>query len=249
LRAEYLKGVMGLVMRRKLDTTTVAVSSSSDTRSDVELLAAPLVTCSWPDLYCEKVQTLIGLTSPKCLVEVGVAYGYHAQHSLRHNPGTRYVGVDPYLAAYDPGDGFDKDVAKLFNTEPVEAMNRLFLAVSEGLEGEFGDRFRLVRSPSAVVAKEFDGLSVPFVFIDGDHRYEALLADLRAWWPMVEVGGVLVGDDHIWPGVERAVKEFFNALGHPYFVIEGPERSHESFYAVRERNLSPQLGVAKHHWS
>lgn len=233
LRTKYWKGIIDRVMRRKLDATTVAVSSSPGTRLDAELLAAHLVTCSWPDLYYEKVQTLIGLTSPKCLVEVGVAYGYHAQHILRHNPRTRYVGVDPYLAAYDPGDGFDKDVAKLFDTEPIGAMNRLFLAVSEGLKGEFGDRFRLVRSPSAVAAKEFDDLSVPFVFIDGDHRYEAVLADLRAWWPKVESGGVLVGDDHIWPGVERAAKEFFNALGHPYFVIDGPERSHESFYAVK----------------
>ena len=233
MRTEYWKAVLGRVIGRKLDTTAVAFSSSPDTRSDSELLAAHLVTCSWPDLYYEKVQTLIGMRSPECLVEVGVAYGYHAQHILRHNPGTRYVGVDPYLAAYDPGDGFDKDVAKLFDTEPVEAMNRLFLAVSEGLEGEFGDRFRLVRSPSAIAAKEFDDLSVPFVFIDGDHRYEAVLADLRAWWPKVGGRGVLVGDDHLWPGVARAVNEFFNALGHPYFVIKDPEGSHESFYAVK----------------
>jgi hypothetical protein len=184
-----LKELLSRVTGLKFDSADVAVFPNHDTTSDAELLAAYRLKCAWPELYYEKVQTLIRMTHPEFVVEVGVAYGYHAQHILRRNSAARYVGVDPYLASYDPEDVFDKDVADLFCTHPVDAMNRLFLSVSESLEGEFGHRFRLERAPSTTVARDFEDGSVPFVFIDGDHRYEAVLADLRAWWPKVEGGG------------------------------------------------------------
>lgn len=64
---------------------------------------------------------------------------------------------------------------------------------------------------------EMDSLSVAamaqdnladFVFIDGDHRKEAVLADCRAWWPKVKPGGTLAGHDRGLPGVDAAVRQF-----------------------------------------
>ncbi|HEY0185520.1 MAG TPA: CmcI family methyltransferase, partial [Rhodopila sp.] len=46
-----------------------------------------------------------------------------------------------------------------------------------------------------------------FVYIDGDHEYESVIFDLRAWLQLVSDGGVLLGDDYEWPGVRRAVEE------------------------------------------
>lgn len=55
-----------------------------------------------------------------------------------------------------------------------------------------------------------------FVFVDADHSYEGVLADLRAWWPLVRVGGAIAGHDHTrdWPGVEKACREFFGEGGY-----------------------------------
>jgi hypothetical protein len=53
---------------------------------------------------------------------------------------------------------------------------------------------------------------------------------------------VLVGDDYLFPGVKEGVNEFFNALGHPYFVIRDAQTSHETFYAVKGTDLKPDVG-------
>jgi hypothetical protein len=56
------------------------------------------------------------------------------------------------------------------------------------------------------------------------------MADLKAWWPELTPGGVLVGDDYFkkslvqgllgqekWPEVRRAFDEFFAANAHTMF--------------------------------
>ncbi|NQU09280.1 class I SAM-dependent methyltransferase [bacterium] len=49
-----------------------------------------------------------------------------------------------------------------------------------------------------------------FVYIDGNHDYQAVAEDLASWWPRIRVGGLLCGHDY-WsrqPGVIKAVEEF-----------------------------------------
>lgn len=59
------------------------------------------------------------------------------------------------------------------------------------------------------------------VFIDADHSYEAVRNDLRAWWPVVENGGLFCGHDyHMFPGVKRAVDEWAKENGHTV-IVEG----------------------------
>lgn len=48
-------------------------------------------------------------------------------------------------------------------------------------------------------------VELDFVFIDADHRYEAVGEDIRAWRQLVKPGGVIAGHDYGWEGVNRAV--------------------------------------------
>lgn len=62
-----------------------------------------------------------------------------------------------------------------------------------------------------------------FVFIDGDHRHEAVLRDLRDWTPRLPVGGVVALHDMFYPtisGVATAVTEWWigGGMGRWQFV-------------------------------
>lgn len=60
---------------------------------------------------------------------------------------------------------------------------------------------------SAETAGKFNDRSLDFVFIDAEHTYEAVAADIRAWLPKVKPGGFIAGHDYRIPGVAQAVQE------------------------------------------
>ncbi len=64
-------------------------------------------------------------------------------------------------------------------------------------------------SPAA--AEAFEERSVDFVWLDGDHTFEAVGMDIAAWLPKLRFGAVLGGDDWRFPGVARAVRHAFKA--------------------------------------
>jgi len=65
-----------------------------------------------------------------------------------------------------------------------------------------------VVSDSAEAAARYADGALDFVFVDADHSREAVLRDLRAWWPKIRPGGVLAGHDFEEEGVSAAVREF-----------------------------------------
>lgn len=75
------------------------------------------------------------------------------------------------------------------------------------------DHIKDIRSASADAAVRFQDGSVDFCYVDALHTYEGVMADLHAWWPKIRAGARFGGDDYTkgWPGVTRAVGEFFGA--------------------------------------
>ncbi len=74
------------------------------------------------------------------------------------------------------------------------------------------DCIEMMRMRSHVAAGLFKDRSLSFVFIDGDHAYEAVKLDISLWREKVKPGGILAGHDYTkeWPGVVRAVDEAFS---------------------------------------
>ena len=58
-----------------------------------------------------------------------------------------------------------------------------------------------------MAAATYQDGSLDFVFIDGQHTYEAVCEDIDAWLSKVKPGGVLAGHDHRYPPVAKAVAE------------------------------------------
>jgi cephalosporin hydroxylase len=177
----------------------------------------------YEDVYDEAVRRA---PSGATLVEIGVGFGrslaYLAEASRRANKRFRIVGVDPLVddwGSEHPTWGAEHAAWARSLGGPV---NALFASLREHAPCVLED-LHLLRCRSLEAARIFADGSVHFVFVDGNHHYEHVLADFRAWWPkLVRPGGMMAGHDWTreFPGVERAVSEFFALV---------PERRGTSF--------------------
>lgn len=82
-----------------------------------------------------------------------------------------------------------------------------------------------LRKPSVEAAETFANGSLDFVFIDADHSYAAVCADIAAWSPKLRPDGVLAGHDYDNSNVQRAVRDSlpgrFRVFEHTWIVDDG----------------------------
>ncbi len=77
-----------------------------------------------------------------------------------------------------------------------------------------GERGLIIRADSTEAARMVQDESLDFVFIDADHSYWGVKADILAWRGKLKPGGLLCGHDYdnkgdpCGPEVKRAVDEF-----------------------------------------
>jgi cephalosporin hydroxylase len=76
-----------------------------------------------------------------------------------------------------------------------------------------------LRMHSIAAANLFKGHSVSALFLDGDHSYEALSEELRAWYPKVSKDGYFIGHDSNWGSVRLAVRHFCEEYGLEYSTM------------------------------
>jgi len=71
------------------------------------------------------------------------------------------------------------------------------------------DYIKVIKGNSEIIYGLFDDNSIDFLFIDGNHEYEAVKQDISLWLPKVKKGGVISGHDYDLESVKRAVDEIF----------------------------------------
>lgn len=142
-------------------------------------------------------------------VEVGVAFGGHAEAILEQTNVETLYGIDPY----EHIEGYD-DVLNL----PQAGFESMFWYMA-GRLSRFG-RYVHIRERSAVAAQRAVG-NCDFVYIDADHSYNGVLQDLTLWTPKVRDGGIIAGHDYggeKTPGVKAAVDQFCKAYRLPLHI-------------------------------
>ena len=122
-------------------------------------------------------------------LEIGTHRGENAYNMLRLLDIEKMFFVDPYLP-HETGCKHYKKAKKVLS----KWHNKIY--------------FRLAKSEEA--SKMFRNNYFDFIYIDGDHSYEAVKRDIDLYYPKVSEGGVLGGHDFCGscPGVCRAVIEF-----------------------------------------
>ncbi len=73
-----------------------------------------------------------------------------------------------------------------------------------------------IKEFSTKASLSYKNNSIDFVFLDGNHLYKSVIADIEHWLPKIKIGGILSGHD-FWnkehylyqEGVNKAVTEKF----------------------------------------
>jgi len=144
--------------------------------------------------------------------EIGVWKGDFSERILEVVRPVRLHLIDPWQAV--GGGRYESARYGGGLAEGQAEMDAIYAGVLERFERE--RRAGLVevhRLPSVDAAARFRDGELDFVYVDGNHRYEFVKADLETYAPKVRPGGFLAGDDYSvagwWEdGVTRAVDEF-----------------------------------------
>jgi hypothetical protein len=141
---------------------------------------------------------------PKVVIEVGCWFGQSTRHmaSLLPEGGVIYA-VDHWRGSTEHQPGHPYWTPKL----PYLYEQFLSNVIHEGLT----HKIIPVRMESLEASKFLSHLTPDLIYIDASHDYEAVYADIEAWFPLVKGHGILSGDDYAngeGLPVKRAVDQF-----------------------------------------
>ena len=162
------------------------------------------------EAFVKRRDQLPGLLNSRGLtgvgVEVGVQRGAYSETILAGSRLAELILVDPWREFADY-----QDIANV-----AQAAHDRILVEARTRLGRFGRRANFLRTTSLEAAEQTADGSLDFVYLDGRHDYESVIADLYAWCPKMRPGGIIAGHDYVdgnLPsglfGVRSAVDEFF----------------------------------------
>lgn len=143
------------------------------------------------------------LASTHVAVHVGVWLGRSMAEHMDAYPQATVIGVD----LFEPSDALVANMVVPFDW---------YMAARKALDYYGRPEGILLKGRSADVATLFPPRSIDLVFLDGDHRYDAVRQDILAWWPALAPGGWMAGHDAHHQGVSQAVHDIL-----PEFKAEG----------------------------
>lgn len=146
---------------------------------------------------------------PGAAAEIGVAEGNNSEDMLRWR--MRRPGYDgPVVTTLYLVDRWQ--------TVPTQAGDAAFpqewhdknLAQVNSRIRPYGNRAVILRGASTEMAHQVDDSALTLLYIDGDHSYDGVMADLLAWTPKVKPGGFVALHDFLTESyqVGQAVREF-----------------------------------------
>lgn len=118
-------------------------------------------------------------------VEIGVYRGEFSRALFEHtSPETLYLidpwvpDADTYRASLPRMDRRHANVLRRFRSERSE------------------DRVQVLRLSSQEAAHLFEDHTLDWIYVDGDHREDAVRSDIEKYWPKLKRDGLMIFDDY-----------------------------------------------------
>ena len=137
-----------------------------------------------PNTNRESLARLFFLLEFRKGAEIGVERGLYSEVLCKQNPGLQLACVDAWKPYRGYRDHVGGDKLQRFYEETLDRLAPY-------------PRARTLRKWSVEAAADFQNGELDFVYIDANHRLEAVIADLAAWAPKVRAGGIVAGHDYI----------------------------------------------------
>jgi hypothetical protein len=177
--------------------------------------------------------------------EVGVAEGTFSSQILESWKGRQLFLIDCW-------EQQQTDYRDAANQNPEEHARRRAKVASLC---QRDPRAQMLPGFSPDAARNFADESLDFVYLDANHSYLAVRADLEAWYPKVKVGGLFAGHDYLDGyvgfatdvqggtlfGVKTAVDELARSLGQAAAFTLGDEPYRSWFFFKRAPATPPSI--------
>ena len=159
---------------------------------------------------------------PKNFLEIGIFHGVTSRNvcdllSSIHGDNFKFTGIDLFLTEseiskdeHSPKIGFSNPLKTLYYKYIIR-LEPYSIASVEKLLKRYKKNINIIKGNSNKVLKEISLDDVDYVFLDGGHKYETVLNDLKNLKKVVENNGIILCDDYdltYAPGVKKAIDEY-----------------------------------------
>ena len=159
---------------------------------------------------------------PKHFLEIGVFHGVTSRNVCDllqeiHGKNFSFTGID--LFDSDSEETKDEIIPQVKFSNPLKTIYYKYIVrldpyskeSVEKLLSKHKDNINIIKGNSNKVLKEISLDRFDFVFLDGGHKYETVLNDLKSLTKVVINKGVILCDDYdltYAPGVKKAIDEY-----------------------------------------
>lgn len=166
-----------------------------------ELVDKAKTVRGWGTFYNIHNQVLNSLPQNATIVELGVAWGrgLAMMCALAKTRGIKVFGVDHFEGTKgESKETYFGDTHSISEQKVINTLNEIGISEND---------YTLIVGDTMKSANLF--AKVDYVFIDADHSYEGVCADITAWWPKIPLGGFMGGHDLPFDPVRKAVEDNF----------------------------------------
>jgi hypothetical protein len=137
------------------------------------------------------------------MVEIGSFQGESTSIFSLYLPDTKIYAVDPLESGYDVNDiAAMQDMSNIQHNFTVRT-------------SKFPNIIQ-IKEKSKDAAIKFDNSDLDLVYIDGDHRYEAVKQDIMSWKSKIKPNGYISGHDYDRIDIKRAIEETIGTPDHTF---------------------------------